>query len=617
MVSRTDSVSGGTTHYNWDADYQLTSIAYPDGSSTSYRYDALGRRIEVNNGGQITRYVYDGDNIHLEYDGTNTLVATYVNGLSTDTALEMVRNGQPFYYLRDGLGSITALTDAAGHVVDSYTYDSYGRQTLAGAVSNPFSFTGREFDNKSGLYYYRDRYYDPRTGTFLSEDPLATGNPYTYAHNDPRGFVDPSGDQAVVEYDLNLENKPRQAATAEALGERLAACLEQCAETFAANVVTSAAAQGGVYVLTNSAGDVVRTGRTDNLIWPRARPTTKRTSQISRFGRGTTPTITRHRGGWSKLCSTSTSTPPTSAAEASTRSEASASRTATSHATSTRRILGCGRELVEYEDGDCSVKGTGDNSRVAEGDWFAIPLRGAGWGVGRAARLNQGASTVVAYLFGPARETIPTLDDVEDLRPENAVMVRSVGGSGLRRGVWPVLGQREWSREDWPVPTFGHRDDLVEKYFERIYAEGGLDLPPTQRSISKERWEQLPPDGLHGYGVIEIHLAQALGVAEAHTPAPSLKGLLAISHRLELPTKGAAEAVAKELEVTYRVAIAPDDGDWSVIASRELTDSRGLDSEEAALRALAARHHGRYDGFERGLAQRPYNGGEGRQVHRR
>jgi uncharacterized protein RhaS with RHS repeats len=37
---------------------------------------------------------------------------------------------------------------------------------------NPFQYTGRDNDSETGLYYYRARYFDPRVGRFISEDPL-------------------------------------------------------------------------------------------------------------------------------------------------------------------------------------------------------------------------------------------------------------------------------------------------------------------------------------------------------------------------------------------------------------------------------------------------------------
>jgi len=67
-------------------------------------------------------------------------------------------------------------------------------------MSNPFRYAGEVFDAESGMIYLRARYYDPSVGRFISEDtykgqvdnPLSL-NRYTYGHNNPLRFIDPSG----------------------------------------------------------------------------------------------------------------------------------------------------------------------------------------------------------------------------------------------------------------------------------------------------------------------------------------------------------------------------------------------------------------------------------------
>ncbi|MDA8064029.1 MAG: Tox-REase-5 domain-containing protein, partial [Thermaerobacter sp.] len=208
VTSRTDIATGAVISFEWNANHQLLAVHYPDGTTTTYAYDALGRRIGVDAAGRATGYVYDGANIHLEYDG-GSLAAVYTTGLRADSALEMTRGGQSYYYLQDGLGSTTALTDAAGAVVDAYRYDAFGNPVSTGTVENPFTFTGREYDSTDGIYYYRTRYYDPGVGRFLSEDPLPSYNPYPYAADDPVDYVDPSGAQTTDEYATLVEQEPQ------------------------------------------------------------------------------------------------------------------------------------------------------------------------------------------------------------------------------------------------------------------------------------------------------------------------------------------------------------------------------------------------------------------------
>ena len=187
------------TTYHWDAQDQLIQIDRPDSTTVTYKYDGLGRRIEKNVAGTITRYVYDGEDILLEYDGTNTFVARYSHGDQVDQPLVLQKAGLGFFYYHSNhQGSITHLTDSSGAIANSYVYDSYGRRlAVAESVIQPFSYTGREYDSESGLYFYRARYLDAQTGRFLSEDPIGFNsrdqNLYRYVLNSPIILTDPTG----------------------------------------------------------------------------------------------------------------------------------------------------------------------------------------------------------------------------------------------------------------------------------------------------------------------------------------------------------------------------------------------------------------------------------------
>jgi RHS repeat-associated protein len=175
-----------------------------NGDIANYIYDAFGRRIEKSVGADTRRYVYDRQALVLEYDGTNQLLAQYSHGERIDQPLSMRRNGVSYFYHPDHQSSVVALTDPTGQVVNAYEYDSYGNRLVAlEAVENPFEYTGREFDDETGLYFYRNRYYDPLTGRFIQEDPLAFGsgdlNLYRYVLNNPVNRIDPFGLQDTVE----------------------------------------------------------------------------------------------------------------------------------------------------------------------------------------------------------------------------------------------------------------------------------------------------------------------------------------------------------------------------------------------------------------------------------
>jgi RHS repeat-associated protein len=104
------------------------------------------------------------------------------------------------YFLQDGLGSTTGLTDDDGVVTDTYGYDVFGAmKSHSGTSANPWKFTGELNDSTVGRspYYLRARYYDLALGRFLSRDPFAghltspqTQNRYAYVSNScPLGSV--------------------------------------------------------------------------------------------------------------------------------------------------------------------------------------------------------------------------------------------------------------------------------------------------------------------------------------------------------------------------------------------------------------------------------------------
>jgi RHS repeat-associated protein len=196
-TGKTDSA--GTTTYSWDFENRLTSVTLPGtGGTTSFRYDPFGRRVQKVGQRGTTNFVYDGANIVAEYDSAGALLAKYARGNGVDEPLSMSRGGTIAYYSADGLGSVTSLEDGTGSVIASYTYDSFGNliSPEPPALVNSFRYTGREWDQETGLFYYRARYYDPQIGHFISEDPINFDggmNFYAYVGNGPTNFTDPFG----------------------------------------------------------------------------------------------------------------------------------------------------------------------------------------------------------------------------------------------------------------------------------------------------------------------------------------------------------------------------------------------------------------------------------------
>ena len=134
----------------------------------------------------------------LEYDGSNVLQARYTHGPGIDEPIAVTKGGSTFFYHQDGLGTVTDLTDSAGATAKSYSYAAYGNIVdQTGTLDQPYTYTGREFDSETGLYYYRERYYDPQASIFLQKDPLGVQtvgpNLYGYVLQNPVRFNDPFG----------------------------------------------------------------------------------------------------------------------------------------------------------------------------------------------------------------------------------------------------------------------------------------------------------------------------------------------------------------------------------------------------------------------------------------
>ena len=164
MTRKTAKVSGAVTQYEYDAENRLVRVASPS-NTANYRYDGLGRRVEkevIAGTTTTTRYVYDNEDILLELNSSNQIVARYTHGPGIDEPLIMEKGGASFFYHADGLGSITEMTDSAGTLKQRYAYSSFGKieSQLDPNFVQPYTFTSREFDAETGLYYYRARTYD-------------------------------------------------------------------------------------------------------------------------------------------------------------------------------------------------------------------------------------------------------------------------------------------------------------------------------------------------------------------------------------------------------------------------------------------------------------------------
>jgi RHS repeat-associated protein len=179
--------SDGVNNFTWDSRNRLAAIA----GVASFAYDAIDRRQTATRSGTATSFLYDGWDVIQEQQGGNPS-ADLLIGLDTDQRFS--RSGVTF--LGDALGSTVALA-TAGSIQTNYGYDPYGAVQASGSASdNTYQYTGRENDS-TGLLNYRNRYYSPAWGRFISEDPLGLFgwdiNLYRYVANSPIQLRDPTG----------------------------------------------------------------------------------------------------------------------------------------------------------------------------------------------------------------------------------------------------------------------------------------------------------------------------------------------------------------------------------------------------------------------------------------
>jgi len=192
----------------WLPNGMLGSVTRPDAKIVTFKYDALGRRIEKSFNGRVHRYLWDGDVVlheweYAETDRPQPTVAengdvsfdrpeptdnliTWVYDTDSYVPTAKLVNGKRYGIVSDYIGRPVQAYDGHGTVVWQADYDIYGNLlNLKGDRKFvPFRQLGQYEDEETGLYYNRFRYYDPNTGGYISQDPigLAGNNPTLYGY---------------------------------------------------------------------------------------------------------------------------------------------------------------------------------------------------------------------------------------------------------------------------------------------------------------------------------------------------------------------------------------------------------------------------------------------------
>lgn len=206
--------------YSYDKLGERTKATPTSGPTTSYGYDQAGNLVSINRPeeGGVAAIAES-----LAYNGTG-LLASKTSGLATEyltwdsstqlprllddeqnsyvygpygLPIEQISSAEePTYLHHDQLGSTRMLTDTGGETSATFSYAPYGElESKTGIATTPLGFAGQYTDTEADLQYLQARFYDPRTGQFLAQDPLSslTRTPYGYAEENPLFYVDPSG----------------------------------------------------------------------------------------------------------------------------------------------------------------------------------------------------------------------------------------------------------------------------------------------------------------------------------------------------------------------------------------------------------------------------------------
>ncbi len=207
LVSKKHKRKGEEWHYQWYANGMLASVIRPNRDEVSFKYDALGRRIEKTYAGRSTRWLWDG-NVPLHewqdsvdqpaffIDELGDLIPHQPEGVTTwvfeeDSYVPMAKLvlGKRYSIITDYLGTPVEMYDENGNQTWTCELDIYGKVRQGRGAQNacPFRYQGQYEDVETGLYYNRFRYYASEEGRYLSQDPIgldsANVNLYSYVYD--------------------------------------------------------------------------------------------------------------------------------------------------------------------------------------------------------------------------------------------------------------------------------------------------------------------------------------------------------------------------------------------------------------------------------------------------
>ena len=185
----------GNTLFAYNVFNRQMAVTMPDGGRLENRYDAEGLRAGTVENGVETRFLYFNGELLSELDEAGDTISRYILGYGATAVWNRGKEGyHPCH--PDEQNSTAYITGLDGEIKNSYQYDAFGNlQNRNITVRNRILYTGQQYDEITGQYYLRARFYHPAVGRFLQEDVYRGDglNLYAYCANNPVVYYDPSG----------------------------------------------------------------------------------------------------------------------------------------------------------------------------------------------------------------------------------------------------------------------------------------------------------------------------------------------------------------------------------------------------------------------------------------